>query len=194
MVTTVLLWEDIEHIDHKLSLKGLMNVPGDISDDVTHVYLDLNFISEIKINAFSHLKMCFLLNLTNNEIHTIENGGFNGLLRIQVLVLDAYKFTSLTHGLLQGLKTVQTLEICCNKISTIEDEMFSELLWLGILDLSQNQLTRIRRKTFSGIRRRRLILYLQENKIKTLAPEMFRDIPRPFSLGLGKPIEIHYNS
>ena len=194
MVTTVLLWEDIEHIDLKLSLKGLMNVPGDISADVTHVYLDLNFISEIKINAFSHLKMCFLLNLTNNEIHTIENGGFNGLLRIHVLVLNDNKLTSLTHGMLKGLKTVQTLKICCNKIATIEDELFSELLWLVILDLSQNQLTKIRRKTFSGIRRRRLLLYLQENKIKTLGPEMFSDIPPPFALGLGKPIEMYYDS
>ena len=129
MVTTVLLWEDIEHIDLKMSLKGLMNVPGDISTDVTHVYLDLNFISEIKINAFSHLKMCFLLNLTNNEIHTIENGGFIGLLKIHVL--NNNKLTSLTQGMLKGLKTVQTLEICCNKISTIEDEMFGALLWLG---------------------------------------------------------------
>ena len=194
MVTTVLLLEDIENIALEMSFKGLMNVPDGISADVTHVYLDLNFISEIKINAFSHLKMCFVLNLTNNEIHTIENGGFNGLLRIHVLVLNDNKLRSLTHGMLQGLKTVETLKICCNKVSSIEDEIFGEFLWLSILDLSQNQLTRIRRKTFSGIRRHRLILYLQENKIKTLAPEMFSDIPRPFSLGLGKPIEMYYDS
>ena len=75
MVTTVLLQEDIEHIDLKMSLKGLMNVPGGISADVTHVYLDLNFISEIKINAFSHLKMCFLLNLINTFIAVTDASG-----------------------------------------------------------------------------------------------------------------------
>ena len=132
--------------------------------------------------------------MTNNEIHTIENGGFNGLVTIRKLFLNDNKLASLTHGMLQGLKTVQTLEICCNKITKIEDELFSELLMLGILDLSQNQMTRIRRKTFAGIRITHLRLYLQENKIKTLAPEMFSDIPRPFALGLGKPIKMYYDS
>ena len=194
MVTTVSLLEWIENLALEMSFKGLMDVPDGISADVMHVYLDLNFISEIKMNAFSHLKICLLLNLTNNEIHTIENGGFNGLLSIIELVLNDNKLTSLTHGMLQGLKAVKILKICCNKISTIEDEIFSEMFRLGILDLSKNQLTRIRRKTFSGIKRCRLILYLQENKIKTLAPEMFSDILRPFALGLGKPIEMYYDS
>ena len=99
MVTTVLLREYIEDIDLEMSFKGLMNVPDGISADVTHVYLDLNFISEIKMNTFSHLKICIILNLTNNEIHTIEDGGFNGLLRIHVLVLNDNKLTSLTHGM-----------------------------------------------------------------------------------------------
>ena len=47
---------------------------------------------------------------------------------------------------------------------------------------------------FSGIKKSHLILYLQENKIKTLVPEMFSDIPRPLSLGLGKPIKMYYDS
>ena len=194
MVTTVSLREVIEDLALEMSFKGLMEVPGGISPDVLHVYLDLNFISEIKMNAFSHLKICLLLNLTNNEIHTIEKGGFNGLTIIRMVILNDNKLTSLTHGMLQGLEAVKILKICCNKISTIGDEMFRELLCLGILDLSQNQLTRIRRKTFSGIRRRRLTLHLQENKILTLAPEMFSDIPRPLSLSLGKPIEMYYDS
>ena len=169
----------------QLSLKGLTDVPNNIPADATHVHLDLNFISEIKMNVFSHLNICVLLNLTNNEIHTIENGGFNGLIRTRYLILNDNKLTSLTHGMLQGLEAVIILKICCNKIATIEDELFSELFILGILDLSQNQMIRIRRKTFAGIRRRRLTLYLQQNKIKTLSPEMFSDIPRPFALGLG---------
>ena len=111
-----------------------------------------------------------------------------------MVILNDNKLTSLTHGMLQGLEAVIILKICCNKIATIEDEIFSEMFRLDILDLSQNQLTRIRRKTFSGIKRFRLALYLQENKIKTLAPEMFSDIPRPFALGLGKPIEMYYDS
>ena len=110
------------------------------------------------------------------------------------LVLNDNKLTSLTHGMLQGLEAVKILKICCNKIAAIEDEIFSEMFMLDILDLSKNQLTRIRRKTFSGIKRCHLILYLQENKIKTLAPEMFSDILRPFALGLGKPIEMYYDS
>ena len=180
MVTTVLLRVDIENIDLDMSLKGLMNVPDGISADVTHIYLDLNFISEIKINAFFYLKMCFLLNLTTNEIHTIEKGGFNGLTMIRTVILNDNKLTSLTHGMLQGLEAVIILKICCNKIATIEDDIFSEMFRLGILDLSQNQLTRIRRKTFAGIKKQ-LSVYLQQNKIKTLAPEMFSDIPRPYS-------------
>ena len=191
MVTTVSLQEVIEDLALEMSLKGLMDVP---CADVTRVYLDLNFISEIKMNAFFHLKVCFVLNLTNNEIHTIENGGFNGLLNIHILVLNENQLTSLTHGMLKGLKTVKILRICCNKIAKIEDEIFSEMIRLDILDLSQNQLTRIRRKTFVGIRSGSFALYLQENKIKTLAPEMFSDIPRPFALGLGKPIEMYYDS
>ena len=194
MVTTVFLQVLFQKKSLQMSLKGLMDVPDGIAADVTHVYLDLNFISEIKMNVFSHLKMCFLLNLTNNEIHTIENGGFNGLIRTRCLILNDNKLTSLPHGMLKGLEAVRTLEICCNKITKIEDELFSELLMLGILDLSQNQMTRIRRKTFAGIRITHLRLYLQENKIKTLAPEMFSDIPRPFALGLGKPIEMYYDS
>ena len=178
----------------QLSLKSLTDVPDNIPADAMHVHLDLNFISEIKMNVFFHLNICVLLNLTNNEIHTIENGGFNGLMRTGYLILNDNKLTSLMHGMLQGLEALRTLKICCNKIATIEDELFSELLWLVILDLSQNQLTKIRRKTFSGIRRRRLLLYLQENKIKTLGPEMFSDIPPPFALGLGKPIEMYYDS
>ena len=178
----------------QLSLKGLTDVPDNIPTDATHVHLDLNFISEIKMNVFPHLNICVLLNLTNNEIHTIEKGGFNGLTIIRTVILNDNKLTSLTHGMLQGLEAVIILKICCNKIATIEDELFSELFILGILDLSQNQMTRIRRKIFAGIRRHRLTLYLQENKIKTLAPEMFSDIPRPFALGLGKPIEMYYDS
>ena len=177
----------------QLSLKGLTDVPDNIPADATHVHLDLNFISEIKMNVFSHLNICVLLNLTNNEIHTIENGGFNGLNRTRYLILNDNKLTSLTHGMLKGLEAIRTLKICCNKISTIEDELFSEMSMLGILDLSQNQLTSIRRKTFAGIKIR-LSVYLQQNKIKTLAPEMFSDIPRPFALGLGKPIEMYYDT
>ena len=33
-----------------------MEVPGGISPDVSHVYLDLNFISEIKMNVFLSLR------------------------------------------------------------------------------------------------------------------------------------------
>ena len=171
-----------------------MDVPDGISADVTQVYLDLNFHFWNQNECLFHLKICLVLNLTNNEIHTIENGGFNGLLNIHSLVLNDNKLTSLTHGMLQGLEAVKILKICCNKIAAIEDEIFSEMFRLGILDLSQNQLTRIRRKTFSGIRRCSLTLYLQENKIKTLAPEMFSDILRPFALGLGKPIKMYYDS
>ena len=195
MVSAVLLQQfDPQKFIYRMSLRELTDVPQNISAVKSEVYLDLNFITQIKANALSQLKFCHGLNLTWNEIDSIEPGAFNGLLRIRNLILNDNKLEKLTRGMLQGLESIRVLRICCNRINIIEDHAFRQLTSLMFLDLRQNQLKTIRTKTFSGKKRPyRFSLHLEGNKIKTLSPDMFSDIGRPFTLTLGRLVERYYD-
>ena len=104
-----------------MDLKGLTDVPtDDIPADVTHVNLDLNFITTIEANAFFHLKLCINLHLSYNEIHSIDPSAFNGTNSILGLYLNNNKLTVLGGAMLIGLETLRTLNFSRNQIADIE--------------------------------------------------------------------------
>ena len=52
---------------------GLNNVPGDISNDTTHLYLQGNNITRIKIYNFASLKYLQVLDLRRNPIQILPS-------------------------------------------------------------------------------------------------------------------------
>ena len=75
-------WTRDEYISDRKFFNDFLRltaIPTNIPKDAVQVYLRHNIVSNIKVNAFSGLSECTLLDLQNNLISEVEQGAFNGL-------------------------------------------------------------------------------------------------------------------
>ena len=73
---------------YERSGERLTDVPDDIPDNTTRVQLSFNHIQTVRRRAFSHLSLCFQLNLRENLINEIERKAFYGLKSLKTLDLS----------------------------------------------------------------------------------------------------------
>ncbi|XP_006258617.1 chondroadherin-like protein isoform X1 [Alligator mississippiensis] len=109
-----------------------------------------------------------LLDLRQNEFHSICKASFPGLKNLVSLHLQSCKIAELQPGALQGLKNLVYLYLSNNDISAIEAAAFEGAPQLAYLYLDHNRFTRMPRGTFSRLPNL-ISLHLQHNSISQLS-------------------------
>ena len=121
---------------------GAAEVPTDIPAEAREAWLNHNYITDIPLGIFSHLKQCFDLELDTN------------------------KFTVLKSGMLEGLTSLKRLNLGHNQISHIEPGSFRSLQ-LTELYLDNNRLIKpMQEKDLIGSQSLTLILTLGNNPLQ----------------------------
>jgi hypothetical protein len=126
------------------------------------------------------------LNLTNNQITSIESGDFSGLGSLQSLYLRNTQITSIESGDFSGLGSLQDLLLTNNQITSIESGAFSGLGSLQDLLLTNNQITSIESGDFSDLGSLQMLI-LNSNQITSIESGAFS------GLGSLQRLDLHYN-
>ena len=124
-----------------------------------------------------------------NSIHDIEDGTYNGLVRLVSLSLGSNSLRSLRYGMFQGLKRLVLLDLNYNNINTIENGTFSDMINLNELHLQENHLKQLNAEAFLGLESLEK-LYLQNNRLTALESSVLGELPHHLVMTLsGNPLQ-----
>ena len=174
------------------------------------VYLNDNKIKSIDVGVFgANLPNLYILDLSMNEITTIQPGVFSNLVDLRDLNLAANKISSLAEGSFSGIENLEGLrlqenhievlrseyfkglsklnylDLSCNRINTINSGVFDELDSLYDLSLLANQIQEIPANAFVGVSSNLTRLNLEGNWISTMNADSFNGLPNLEVLYLG---------
>lgn len=131
----------------KVRNMGLTQI-SEIIENVTHVDLSNNQISEIPPGAFGHLADCILLNLAHNLISEVSNDTFTGLTHLITLDLSFNQIEMLESGTFLVLTNITQLYLNNNKLRTVPLGSF-RMQSLAYLTLQGNQLSILYQEDFA---------------------------------------------
>ncbi|XP_020845904.1 leucine-rich repeat-containing protein 66 [Phascolarctos cinereus] len=159
---------------------------------IKHLNLSNNRISELTFSSF----MCFpsleMLNLNDNEIHSISlvlqrhssllgkcpSKGFrNVFTSLKVLSIQRNHLNA-TPGGLWKLKSLQNLDLSSNAISQIDLTDFQNCLQLEKLYLQNNKISKIHPDAFKDLNKLQIV-NLSTNAMTTILPMMFIALTLP---------------
>ena len=86
----------------------------------------------------AHLAAITSLGLTDSQITSLNDRDFEGLMSLQVLLLNNNPLTALPDAVFSGLMSLQYLNLDSNRLTTLPDAVFSRLTALQSLNLSNN--------------------------------------------------------
>ena len=188
---------------------GLTDIPDDIPDDVTHLFLYDNAIERLSTNVFTHLSQCINLDLTDNHISEIELGALNGLENLRNLSLAQNQLTvissnifsplspctqlnissnyisELQTGTFNGLDNLQTLLLDGNNLRLIPPNIFSPLTSCRKISLRKNAISEIHSESFIGLENLRY-LYLEDNQLAVIHSNVFNHLSACIRLHIDK--------
>ncbi|XP_062996193.1 toll-like receptor 13 [Elgaria multicarinata webbii] len=143
-----------------------------------------NHISVLFPGIFRNLGNLSILDLGGNNIHRLTNKSFEGLRNISKLYLDGNHIEYISHNFFYPVQsTLEVLDLMGNKIQYISMKQHSPPPFLNLhlvydLKLQAQQpygMKIIPPKFFKGLTSLRN-LYLSENKILSIAPDVFDDL------------------
>ncbi|XP_052071198.1 insulin-like growth factor-binding protein complex acid labile subunit [Mytilus californianus] len=150
-------------------------------------------------NVFNHLGSLTVLDLSYNNINSIHEYTFGGLVKLQHLKLnnngidklpnDTFQYTpklvildlfynslySVTKGMSTGLGTLHQLNLGANFIENIENNAFQLLINLTVLNLFFNSLHLVNQQMFAGLPKLRHI-NLMTNQMKEISNHTFENL------------------
>uniref|UniRef100_A0A672MTW7 Slit homolog 3 protein-like n=1 Tax=Sinocyclocheilus grahami TaxID=75366 RepID=A0A672MTW7_SINGR len=140
--------------------KGLMEIPANLPEGIVEIRLEQNMIKGIPAGAFSTYKklkrihietlwveslfsiyivsVCIYRVLYGNKIAEIPKGLFDGLVSLQLLLLNANKINCLRVNTFKDLQNLNLLSLYDNKLQTISKGLFTPLRTIKTLHLAQN--------------------------------------------------------
>ncbi|XP_033014656.1 toll-like receptor 13 [Lacerta agilis] len=143
-----------------------------------------NHVSVLFPGVFKNLGSLYILDLGGNNIRRLTNTSFEGLRNLSNLYLDGNHIEYISHWFFKPVQsTLQVLDLRANKINYISMKQHSQPPFLNLhklydLKLQGQQpygLKIIPPKFFKGLRSLRN-LHLSENKILSIAPDVFDDL------------------
>uniref|UniRef100_H2YXG4 Uncharacterized protein n=1 Tax=Ciona savignyi TaxID=51511 RepID=H2YXG4_CIOSA len=117
---------------------GLTSVPvDDIPHDVTELYLEMNDIREIpaSIKKFIYLTT---LDLSNNDISSINDWMFSNLTRLSTLLLAYNRLRCIPPKAFTGLRSLRILSLHSNELSSLPEGAFDDLTSLSHVGFGAN--------------------------------------------------------
>ncbi len=162
--------------------QGFTEIPPDIDEEATEIWIIGNQIQTLKANSFNH-SSCLTLALSWNELETIEVGAFNTLDSIEGLHLDNNKLASLSPEIFQGLSSLKQLFLHNNNIESVLPEVLRSLQSLTEISLAGNELTTLDARTFEWMLDLNKI-WIHENNIQVLPSGIFANLTKLRHLNL----------
>ncbi|KAK0396624.1 hypothetical protein QR680_001791 [Steinernema hermaphroditum] len=125
--------------------RGIRDIPHDIPIFTTELILSNNNISIIRSSSsLERLKNLRILDLSHNEISSIEDKAFQGLPQLSQLNLSSNDIRHFTHSQFGSAVTnLELLNLDHNNIQCVTSETFSYFTSLRKLSLSHNQIRTI---------------------------------------------------
>ncbi|CAI5455769.1 unnamed protein product [Caenorhabditis angaria] len=140
------------------SNKELEKVPEEIPRYTTHLFLKNNRISTISINSSLHLLTALVkLDLSNNQISSIEDGSLANLKNLKDLNLSNNKLRHFSSSFLGRSSLLEVLVLRSNHLTCINTFTFANLTHLQFLSLAQNNIQCLTAKAFEGMNELRSI-------------------------------------
>ncbi|XP_069496808.1 matrix-remodeling-associated protein 5 [Ambystoma mexicanum] len=131
------------------TFRSLAAIPTRIPKHVERINLGFNSIQSLSGNSFEGLSKLELLMIHGNEIQAIPNGVFRDLTSLQVLKMSYNKLKVISGQTFQGLSGLMRLHIDHNKIELIHPNAFNGLTSLRLLHLEGNLLQHLHPHTFT---------------------------------------------
>ena len=178
---------------------GFQSIPNDIPAEAKTVYIWNGYLVHLITDGFKNLADCTMLSLSNDYMREIDEGAWNGLVSLEILILSYNQLVKLRPNIFSDLRTLTELNLQNNFISEVEDRAFFGLRNLHKLNLSNNRLTEISPEMFGeltnlkqlSVERNLLVelkfnnflgleslegLFLGSNRIKTIEGEAFGNL------------------
>lgn len=165
------------------SRKRLSEVPKDLPSWVTDLVLQSNSISRLHADDFKGLFKLQKIDLSNNEITTIDENTFANLPALKELKINSNKLKEIP--ILKGNPILNRLELTHNYIQSINSTAIADLRQLDLLDLAYNDIMDIYVGTFPA-NLTLTKLFLRNNKIYLLEEGCFDNLTSLESLKLNK--------
>lgn len=165
--------------------QNLTQVPGDLSPEIQNLDLTGNRIVNLTSKAFSRVHLVNLHKLTLREcgIEWIDRDAFSGLKIIIEIDLSGNNIQSLQPGIFHETQKLRVLLLNQNRLRVLENDLFVNLTFLQKVSLASNQLERIEERTFYNLPKLHSLV-LDGNNFSTLQLQRFEEVPRLGSLGL----------
>ncbi|XP_070067678.1 leucine-rich repeat-containing G-protein coupled receptor 5 isoform X2 [Drosophila takahashii] len=123
----------------KLDRAGIQEVPTNLCRQTPRLKsLELKTNSLKRIPNLSSCRDLRLLDLSSNQIETIQGKPFNGLKQLHDLLLSYNRIKALPQDAFQGIPKLQLLDLEGNEISHIHKEAFAGFTALEDLNLGNN--------------------------------------------------------
>ncbi|TMS36256.1 hypothetical protein L596_003465 [Steinernema carpocapsae] len=147
--------------------QNLTSIPGNIPFDTQKLELHENRISTIRREDLLNLRQLKILQLTDNEILSIEDFAFDDLESLEKLKLNRNKLRQLPPDLLRNCPRLHRIDLSENHLTAITDEQLQGPKSVRSLQLEKNQLTCMDSHTISHWTEME-ILSLHGNSLNTL--------------------------
>ncbi|XP_076862303.1 leucine-rich repeat and immunoglobulin-like domain-containing nogo receptor-interacting protein 4a isoform X2 [Brachyhypopomus gauderio] len=151
-------WPCPQHCDclHELlivncSSNHLTSVPEGIYTNSLNLNLSSNDLRTLERRQFSNLAKLQELDLSENMLSVIKFEAFLGLQSLVALRLSRNRLKILPLGVFSGLQSLRLLDISKNEILIFLDHTFREMASLQKLDASRNDIVFISNHAFSGL-------------------------------------------
>jgi hypothetical protein len=124
-------------------------------------------------DAFKGAQNLYLLDLSFNQLSSIDVNAFRGLSKLSYLYLQNNKLTTLNSQTFAPLSSLYYLNLSNNQISSLDKDIFRNLTNLRFLIANNNSLQTLDTTIFSR-NIKLLTLALNSNKINALSFKMFQ--------------------
>ena len=162
----------------KLNNNPIANIHVDTFDPLTSLeQLALNGLSLMDSDwdedLFENLTNLTSLNISTNDITTLDVDIFDGLTNLETLYIRENAITALPDGVFDGLSSLKTLYLNHNALTTLPADIFDDLTALEKLYLDNNSLSSLPTDVFDGLTSSLTILYVHRNNITSLHVDVF---------------------
>ncbi|XP_020293729.1 amphoterin-induced protein 1 [Pseudomyrmex gracilis] len=165
--------------------QNLKEVPRDISPQIQNLDMTGNNIIHLTHNEFMHARLDNLhkVVLRDCKLETIHTAAFNGLKIVIEIDLSSNNIHSLQPGTFSETQRLRVVLLNQNRLKVLEDNLFVNLVFLQKVLLSDNRLEYIGEKTFQNLPALQS-LTLSGNNFSTLQLQSFESLPKISSLEL----------
>lgn len=130
---------------------GLSGIPILLNPRTRSLSLVGNQISSVSLDELSFYPDLEFLDLSDNQILTLDRGAFFRLTNLKVLRLNGNQIKSLIVETFAGLSGLQVLDISQNKLERLPTSVFADLHRLEVLNISHNQLKAMSPGALTGL-------------------------------------------